>query len=945
MRLKFLLPVTIFLLLISSTSLIAQDQPEAKAKDGKQAEKQDELTLEKLYPKKSIFGPSASSTSFSPDCKYAAYLYRPNKERRHGSDIWLYEVATGKTVRITSAAIMSQFQKSSRKVCDDRVEKAKKGKKDEDKKKDNEAKKDETKKEVKKDKKATPQPEEAQAAKKNNKDRAKTTKKKNKAKKAQKNKDRKAKAAKKDKEVKVTEKVEEVKTETVKKDEEDLREYVSDKDADDEKAPRYGGISTVKWSPVSNRMLFTSAGDIYSYDIETKTITRLTKTNSHESSVAFLPDDAGYTYKVDSKLMKVKFGSHLVEQLDPKFPNGEVLSTYKISPDGKRIAFVAYKWGADPQGSSSTVDIANYRNRFMKSKEHKRQTADMPFRPSDRIFYLYEINDPADDKSILKEVHRGTLKLPRDLIGTPQWSEDSKRIVFYTYNQQSDEINLFEAGLKEKKTDDNTKEKKVTDKDTKAGSDNKGDDEKKEKIKAEEIARKKAQEEDIFNAAKIVHRFMHTGGPTTPKMTDPRYLADNRSIVYLSEQTGFRHLHVLDPLYESTRSLTNGHFEVYPGKLSRDRKWMFVTATKEHPSRKEIYRISMEDGEMIRLSIEDGNYTSVAVSQDGTKSIASFITFGQTRELVFIDTNTATQKKLTDSHSENAKKLVEPKPEFFDFPNRHGHKIYGHMFKPDDWQKDVKRPLLIYIYGGPLGSRKMVDDGSFQSSAYFFAYYMAKKHGYITCTIDPRGNSGYGGVFEKANYDRVGKPQVEDIVDGVKYLIENFGVDKDRVALHGWSFGGFQTQMCLYTKPDVFAAGIAGAGPTEWENYNSWYTTGTINLNHEGKTHLEKFSLLPLAKNLKSKLLLVHGMEDSNVLYQDTVRVYRELLKAGKETLVEIFLDPTGGHGLGGDIKPLNKFRKYEDFLLRTIGTGKPEKIEKDEKANKETADKSKTTK
>ena len=78
-----------------------------------------------------------------------------------------------------------------------------------------------------------------------------------------------------------------------------------------------------------------------------------------------------------------------------------------------------------------------------------------------------------------------------------------------------------------------------------------------------------------------------------------------------------------------------------------------------------------------------------------------------------------------------------------------------------------------------------------------------------------------------------------------------------------------------------------------------------------------------MAKKLKAKLLLVHGMEDSNVLYQDTIRMYRELLKAGKETLVELFLDPSGGHGLGGDVKNLARYRKYEDFLLSTIGTAK----------------------
>lgn len=246
------------------------------------------------------------------------------------------------------------------------------------------------------------------------------------------------------------------------------------------------------------------------------------------------------------------------------------------------------------------------------------------------------------------------------------------------------------------------------------------------------------------------------------------------------------------------------------------------------------------------------------------------------------------------------------------------------MFKPDGWTRDDKRPLLIYVYGGPLGTRKQVVDGSYDSAGYFFGMYMAKKHGYLTVTIDPRGVSGYAGVFEKANFEQVGKPQVEDLVDGVKFLIENYGVDPKRVGMHGWSFGGFQTQMCMYTEPDVFACGIAGAGPTEWENYNSWYSQGTIGETGQGTADLKKYSLLPLAKNLKGRLLLIHGMEDSNVLYQDTVRVYRELLRAGKETLVELFLDPTGGHGLGGDVKTLNRYRKYEEFLLRVMGSGNP---------------------
>jgi dipeptidyl aminopeptidase/acylaminoacyl peptidase len=164
-------------------------------------------------------------------------------------------------------------------------------------------------------------------------------------------------------------------------------------------------------------------------------------------------------------------------------------------------------------------------------------------------------------------------------------------------------------------------------------------------------------------------------------------------------------------------------------------------------------------------------------------------------------------------------------------------------------------------------------------------------------------------------------PQTEDLVDGVKYLIAEGGIDPEKVGIHGWSFGGFQTQMCLYTAPETFKLGIAGAGPTEWQNYNNWYSGGVIGDTRVGKPEdLDKYSLTKLAKNLQGHLMLLHGMEDTNVLFQDTIKVYQELLKAGKGPLVELVVDPTGGHGLGGDIKTKDRFAIYEGYLRRMWG-------------------------
>jgi len=969
-----------------SCLLLAEDKHKTSEDETKQ-----ELTLEKLFPEKSFFGPSARSTAFSFDSKYAAYLYHPHKERRHGLDLWIYDVAKAKARRITSVSVMAKFQESTRKVKEDRIKKAKEAakKKDsreqeadknkiKDKGKDKDKEKTKTKREnlnTKETKRDTDKKDDRRKKKKLNKnkesekvvsqnpysqpekkkteeksvksskkrdqtdqsslkaDKKKAVKKRRddtdtdkksdeKKKKVQKRKNSSKTVSKKqaDKSGKKSEK-KKIQKEEEKK-EQNLGDWVSETDADDKKAPRYSGISSFTWSPKADELLFVSEGDVYRYNVIDDKLTRLTRTREREQQVAWLPDASGYTFMRGRDLMKVNFGSYLAEQLYVKLPDAESMTRYKISPNVQRMAFLTLKELPDDGERGKKVKIAQYRKRFMEVKEVSRQVSDDPIKTREQAVYIYEMNDPMLENGRLTEVYRHTLKQPRDFVKVPEWSPDSERAVFAVYDQVSGHVNILEATCPdEPDTEDKDTSKKAKENDSTNDKD-------KENTENDDDADKDKKEEDKNdttkkNPAKVVHRFLHSGGPTTPRMIRPYYLADNRRIVYLSEQTGFRHLHVLDPVYQSTVPLTKGHFEVYPIEITKDHNWMFVTATKEHPARLDVYRVSLEDGTMTRLSKKDGYYSTVAVSPDGTRVLANFTHFGKPLELVSIDAKSKKQKQLTDSHPPIAHELTKPSPEFFSYLNRHQQEIHGFMFKPDDLKKDEKRPLLIYLYGGPLGTRKSVVDGSYQSSAYFFAYYMTQKHGYITCTIDPRGNSGYGGLFENANFDQVGKPQVEDIVDGVKYLIENHNVDPNRTAIHGWSFGGFQTQMCLYTEPDVFAAGIAGAGPTEWENYNSWYTSGTIGISEPGTAELKKFSLLPLAKNLKAKLLLVHGMEDSNVLYQDTIRMYRELIKAGKETLVELFLDPSGGHGLGGDVKKLARYRKYEDFLLSTIGTAK----------------------
>ena len=698
---------------------------------------------------------------------------------------------------------------------------------------------------------------------------------------------------------------------------------VGEDDADDKYAPRYEGISGFKWHPSDNSMLVFSEGDVYHVaDIEKPELKRLTKTTSRESQVDFLPDGSGYTYNVDNAVYQMRFDSHLVEQLNPRLESGRELSNYSISPDGKKLVLVARTEGGFFSSGGRKVDIIRYRDRFAKADSISRTVSDDEVNPQDVYVYLFDLETIGWEESELLQVFHKQIDDPRDVISRPQWSLDSEKITFCFFNQTDDVVEIRVGEFPEpevyQKLLSEAEKKAEQERKKKAAEAKKKDEEENRRPRPQRPSRTPLT---VEYEAKTIYEFKHDGGPNTPRMVAPDWAADSQHIVFVSELSGFRHLHVLDTVYQSVRQLTSGHYEVYPFDFSEDHQTIFVTATKDSPAQTMVYSVDVESGEMNRISDQDGVYRSVAVSDDGKRLLANFATYGKLNELIAQDKNKT--KVVTDSHPEEAVELTQWIPEFFEYENREGHTIHGSMIKPDGWKANSKQkyPLLIYVYGGPLGTSKSVVDASYRSDSYFFGGYMAKKHGYLSVVIDPRGQSGYGGLFEKSNYDQVGKPQVDDLVDGVKHLIENYNVDKNRVGIHGWSFGGFQTQMCLYTEPDVFQVGMAGAGPTEWENYNAWYTTGTVGPSKKGSPDQKKYSLRPLAKNLKGKLLLVHGIEDTNVLFQDTVAIYRELLKAGKEAHVELFLDPTGGHGLGGDVKTLNKMRKYEEFLLRTLGS------------------------
>ncbi len=649
-----------------------------------------------------------------------------------------------------------------------------------------------------------------------------------------------------------------------------------DRKADAErKEPRiaYSGIEGYRWAEEHRRLVVTYRGDLFEIDLDSNSSVprRLTRTRDRETNARYLDHDRALVFRRGDGIYRRSFQGGMEEQLNPDLPEGRKWIDWRISPDGKHLLLLATRRTGPPP---RTVSYLTYRDRFAQARTTDRDTGDDPD-ANESVLYCVDIDsdtaEPPRGDGKPWEVYRKQAGEPGDLALAEQpFAPDGKRFTFATWKRDKRELAVVVADVATK-------------------------------------------------TQRTVHRDTSDGEHRSPSIADPFFSPDGKRLCVLLERSGYRHAWLIDPSSEGATQLTRGDFEVYPIRFTEDGRGVVVRTSREGPARMEPCLASIPDGTLTPLVPAPGRYADIVPTKDARSVAAIRNAWDSLPELVVADAE-GRLRTVTSSHAPEAadrQHRVASQP--FRFQNRHGQWIHGTSMQPPGAKDTDVRPLLIYVYGGPLGEDHQVKEGAVDR----FGIYCAETLGYRYVVIDPRGTSGYGAVFGKANYEHPGVPQVEDLVDAVAWLSARYGVDKARVGLHGWSFGGFQTQMCLYTAPDTFTLGIAGAGPTEWQNYNNWYVGGVIAAGRKAE-ELDRYSLTKLASGLKAPLLLLHGLEDTNVLAQDTIKVYRELLKSGKGPLVELVIDPTGGHGLGGDIDQRRRHEIYAGFLERRWGRAAP---------------------
>jgi dipeptidyl-peptidase-4 len=393
------------------------------------------------------------------------------------------------------------------------------------------------------------------------------------------------------------------------------------------------------------------------------------------------------------------------------------------------------------------------------------------------------------------------------------------------------------------------------------------------------------------------------------------FLKDNKGFIRTSEQDGFKHIYHHEENGKLIRQVTTGRWEVSSmvGVDEKGKKIYFIS-TEASPLERNLYVINMDGKGKKMLTPEKGTH-AVNMSKDfkyyiGYHSDANFpskVTLNQAsgKQLLVLEDNQELKDRL--------KNFAISEKEFFDFQTVEGTSLNAYMIKPSDFDPSKKYPVLMYVYGGP-GSQNVTN--SWGGTRDFWHHHLAAE-GYIVVCVDNRGTGARGRDFKHSTYANLGKIEVEDQIAGAKHLGTLPYVDKGRIGIWGWSYGGYMSSLALMIGNNVFKSAIAVAPVTTWRYYDTIYTERYLQTPQLNPAGYDDNSPITHVNKLKGNLLLIHGTGDDNVHFQNAVDLVNALIKADKQ--FDSFYYPNRNHGISGGNTSWHLYNMMTDFIKNKL--------------------------
>jgi dipeptidyl-peptidase-4 len=397
---------------------------------------------------------------------------------------------------------------------------------------------------------------------------------------------------------------------------------------------------------------------------------------------------------------------------------------------------------------------------------------------------------------------------------------------------------------------------------------------------------------------------------------DFRPLQDNNRFLWSSERTGWKHLYLYDFAGNLVRPLTSGEWEASDISLIDEKNgWVYFTIADNVGLDTQFGRVKLDGTKLTRLTAEPGTHR-VSIDPAGTYYVDDFSSLTIPPTVTVYHADGKPIRQVGSTNIDKVKELGLQEPELVKLKAPDGKTdVYGILFKPADFDPAGKYPLYVQVYGGPSHRN---------SNSYQTAGPKARlaQLGYLVWELDGRGTTRRGKKFLTETYLKFGQVDVDDQAAAVKQLRERPEIDGARVGMTGGSYGGYMTCMSLLRYPDVYSVGVAASSVTDWRSYDTIYTERYMRLPETNKEGYEKGSALTYAKNLKGKLLLVHGTIDNNVHQGNTIHLVDALQKEGKE--FDMMVYPENRHGIRGySAQHLDRLRT--EYFLRHL---KPENWE-----------------
>ena len=390
---------------------------------------------------------------------------------------------------------------------------------------------------------------------------------------------------------------------------------------------------------------------------------------------------------------------------------------------------------------------------------------------------------------------------------------------------------------------------------------------------------------------------------------------DEQSLIWTSEKSGFNHIYLVNLKNGESQQVTTGNWEVtkYHGMNQDDNK-VFYTSNEEGAINKSLYCINLDGSDKTKLSEDLGTHSSTF--SNGMKYYSNTYSTADTPPYISLHNHTGKEIRVLEDNADLSTKMEEfdlTKKEFFSFTTSEDINLNGWMIKPSDFDPNKRYPVFMFLYGGP-GSQQVVNSWGWFN--YFWYQHLAQK-GYIVACVDNRGTGGRGAEFKKMTYLQLGKYETIDQIEANRYLAKLPYVDKNRIGIQGWSYGGYMSSLAITKGADVFKTAIAVAPVTNWRYYDNIYTERYMRTPQENASGYDDNSPINYVDSLKGNYLLIHGTADDNVHVQNTYEMVSALVKANKQ--FDLFVYPDKNHGIYGGNTRLHLYKLMTEYIFENL--------------------------